>query len=244
MRDEEPFLKAILAEPDDDTLRLVFADWLEEHGQPERAEFIRVQCALAAAPSSDPRREDLAAREKALLCRHYQEWAQPLHAVTPTCHVLSFARGFPATLAMRLDDFLEHAPQLFASAPLQGLRLQVERIDADRRHEQVRRLASCPYLRRLIQLDLSGNVVTSIDAEILASSPNLHRLRHLDLTRTALRNEGALALSNSPHLQNAKLLLAGNAISYRVLDQIERASHQRRERWPESSPACPRLRGS
>jgi uncharacterized protein (TIGR02996 family) len=31
----------------DDTPRLVYADWLSEHGQPERAELIRVQRALA-----------------------------------------------------------------------------------------------------------------------------------------------------------------------------------------------------
>lgn len=35
------FLRAIAANPDDDTPRLVFADWLEEHGEPERAEFVR-----------------------------------------------------------------------------------------------------------------------------------------------------------------------------------------------------------
>lgn len=40
-------LAGILARPDDDTPRLVYADWLDEHEQHERAEFIRVQCELA-----------------------------------------------------------------------------------------------------------------------------------------------------------------------------------------------------
>jgi uncharacterized protein (TIGR02996 family) len=45
------FLAAICAQPDDDTARLVYADWLEEFGgEPERAEFIRVQCELARLP--------------------------------------------------------------------------------------------------------------------------------------------------------------------------------------------------
>ena len=45
------FLRAIIAEPDDDALRLIFADWLEEHGgQPERAEFIRLGIELANWP--------------------------------------------------------------------------------------------------------------------------------------------------------------------------------------------------
>jgi uncharacterized protein (TIGR02996 family) len=43
----DDFLRAVLAAPDDDTPRLAFADWLDEHGEPERAEFIRVQCRLA-----------------------------------------------------------------------------------------------------------------------------------------------------------------------------------------------------
>jgi uncharacterized protein (TIGR02996 family) len=39
-------LRAILEAPAEDTPRLVYADWLDENGQPERAEFIRVQCEL------------------------------------------------------------------------------------------------------------------------------------------------------------------------------------------------------
>jgi uncharacterized protein (TIGR02996 family) len=41
------FLAAIAAAPDDDTVRLVFADYLDENGEGERAEFIRVQCEIA-----------------------------------------------------------------------------------------------------------------------------------------------------------------------------------------------------
>lgn len=43
-------ISAVAASPDDDTPRLVFADWLDDQGAPEaaaRAEFIRVQCELA-----------------------------------------------------------------------------------------------------------------------------------------------------------------------------------------------------
>jgi uncharacterized protein (TIGR02996 family) len=43
--DHLAFLKAILANPDDDAPRLVYADWLDEIDQPERAEFIRRQIA-------------------------------------------------------------------------------------------------------------------------------------------------------------------------------------------------------
>src|SRR5687767_4492465 len=43
----EALLRAIIADPDDTTLRLAYADWLEEHDEAERAEFVRVQCRLA-----------------------------------------------------------------------------------------------------------------------------------------------------------------------------------------------------
>jgi uncharacterized protein (TIGR02996 family) len=41
------FLAQICALPEDDGPRLVYADWLEEYGQCDRASFIRVQCELA-----------------------------------------------------------------------------------------------------------------------------------------------------------------------------------------------------
>lgn len=40
------FMADIIANPEDDTPRLIFADWLDDNGEPERAEFIRVQCAI------------------------------------------------------------------------------------------------------------------------------------------------------------------------------------------------------
>jgi len=47
MTERDAFLQAIRDSPDDDTPRLVFADWLTENGDADRAEFIRVQCELA-----------------------------------------------------------------------------------------------------------------------------------------------------------------------------------------------------
>jgi uncharacterized protein (TIGR02996 family) len=47
-RDELALLKAVCRNKADDLPRLVYADWLDEHGRPERAEFIRLQCALAS----------------------------------------------------------------------------------------------------------------------------------------------------------------------------------------------------
>lgn len=54
MTDHDALLAAILAQPEEDTLRLAYADWMEENGQPERAEFIRVQVELARMKGMDP----------------------------------------------------------------------------------------------------------------------------------------------------------------------------------------------
>ena len=45
--DKTAFLRAICERPADDAPRLVYADWLDDHGEGERAEFIRVQAELA-----------------------------------------------------------------------------------------------------------------------------------------------------------------------------------------------------
>jgi uncharacterized protein (TIGR02996 family) len=54
MTDREAFIAAIVANPQEDAPRLVFADWLEENGEAARAGFIRDQIRLARLrPSTD-----------------------------------------------------------------------------------------------------------------------------------------------------------------------------------------------
>jgi uncharacterized protein (TIGR02996 family) len=62
MSDEPALLKAIIAHPDEDTPRLAYADWLDEHGAPLRADFIRTQCRLASCTAADPDYPDLLER--------------------------------------------------------------------------------------------------------------------------------------------------------------------------------------
>jgi uncharacterized protein (TIGR02996 family) len=81
-------LAAVRAAPADDAPRLVYADWLDEHGQPERAEFIRLQCELARTDDPALRR-----REAELLAAHHDALAGPLAAP----HLrFRFERGFIA----------------------------------------------------------------------------------------------------------------------------------------------------
>lgn len=75
--EERPFVEAILDDLDDDTPRLVYADWLQDQGDP-RGEFIRVQCELDSRPRDDPEYDALEARERALLKKHRAKWIKPL----------------------------------------------------------------------------------------------------------------------------------------------------------------------
>jgi uncharacterized protein (TIGR02996 family) len=76
MSEQTALLNAIVAHPDDDAPRLIYADWLDEHapddrptpaaGPSARAEYIRVQCRLAALPYDDPDYPELIEREQDL----------------------------------------------------------------------------------------------------------------------------------------------------------------------------------
>src|SRR5262245_49875784 len=79
-RPTNPQLRGLLQQgrqsPHEDTTRLVLADWLEDHGESDRAEFVRIQCRLAAgseALSTDVRAA-LQSRQQALLDRHGGAW--------------------------------------------------------------------------------------------------------------------------------------------------------------------------
>jgi len=50
--DHDPFLSALADRPHDDTLRLVYADWLDEHGLPDHAAFLRLEVRLRRAERS------------------------------------------------------------------------------------------------------------------------------------------------------------------------------------------------
>ncbi len=52
----------------------MFSDWLEEHGEFDRAEFIRVQVQRASLPSWDAAQVGLKIREQELLRKHSETW--------------------------------------------------------------------------------------------------------------------------------------------------------------------------
>ena len=73
-------LEAARLEPHDDAPRLVLADWLDEHGEDARAEFVRGQLRLApgAPPLGQEERQRLEERCRFLVRRHGGGWLGPL----------------------------------------------------------------------------------------------------------------------------------------------------------------------
>src|SRR5262245_59912225 len=77
MTDRVALMRAICEDPEDDLPRLVLADCVDDHGESERAEFIRLQIELAGLPDGK-KKLTKQAREKALLKAHKKEWTAPL----------------------------------------------------------------------------------------------------------------------------------------------------------------------
>src|SRR5262245_54494625 len=78
MSTADALLRDICENPEDDTPRLVYADWLDEHGDADRAELIRVQCEQARLPKDDPRGKELSQRAEELLREHDTDWVGAL----------------------------------------------------------------------------------------------------------------------------------------------------------------------
>jgi uncharacterized protein (TIGR02996 family) len=75
--EEDRFIQAILADPDDASIRLVYADWLEERGDP-RGEFLRLEAALMGASREDERWEAMASRLRELRATVDRDWLTAL----------------------------------------------------------------------------------------------------------------------------------------------------------------------
>src|SRR5688572_20324331 len=117
-------LQEILDAPEDDAPRLVSADWLEEHGESDRAELIRVQCELARLDEGDPRVLGLRRREHELLVAHHAEWKQEVAAWAQGC--TAFRRGFVGQVECSISDFLRNGSGLLKRAPVEAATLRTQ----------------------------------------------------------------------------------------------------------------------
>ena len=76
MSDREAFVSAVAANPADDLPRLVFADWLDENGDSERAEFVRTQIRWHHATDAAEKKH-LNRRAASLFRDYWQRWLRP-----------------------------------------------------------------------------------------------------------------------------------------------------------------------
>jgi uncharacterized protein (TIGR02996 family) len=194
MTHDDAFLRAIIENPDDDSLRLVYADYLDERGDP-RGEFIRVQIALAGLPDNDPRRGELEARERQLLEEHKDEWVGRIRDWVDGGWC--FRRGM---LAISIN-----APALLAISAKPGeddwfRRGKVLEMHVRRAAEHIDALARSPHLARLASLSLSGNGIGDVHVNALAASPHLAGLTALDLSHNFIGGGGIDALATTPNL--------------------------------------------
>jgi uncharacterized protein (TIGR02996 family) len=74
MSDEEAFLAALKANPADDTARLVYADWLDEHNEPAKGQYLRAVVDLARLSGGTAEYNDAAGRLYTACPRTDAEW--------------------------------------------------------------------------------------------------------------------------------------------------------------------------
>jgi uncharacterized protein (TIGR02996 family) len=221
------FMRAIHAAAKfDHVTRLVYADWLEENGDPQRAEFIRVQCADDQIRRSveDPPLTDAEEAAQRSLLNGFVERAQILlknnweSLVGPVRRFVGsyadrvgeawllggyqpdgwfhFRRGFVEELNLTAGTLLEHADELFRTAPLRHLKLW-------RAGAGVAAVAQLPHLAGVYELEFSdpwGELVRAEGMAALAASPHPGRLRSLNLARNDIADGGAVALAGAAWL--------------------------------------------
>lgn len=230
-------LRAVCERPNDDTPRLLYAEFLEGTGDPNdivRAEFIRVQCELARTDLSATRWSELQKRQDALE-DNCERWAEELpHLDGIIWNAVDFKRGFVwELLCNNTEVFKRNAAAIFASTPIQGvtlIRLQsLAQVLDVAELSRVKRLileglglgpidthalAESPHVSNLAAIHLSDNNIEDEGAEALAASQQLRFLENLDLGYNRIADEGVKALAASPIVATLSHLgLAGNLLT-------------------------------
>lgn len=118
MDDRRLLLKAIQAEPLEDTPRLILADWYEEHGDVDRAEFIRLQI-------HEPKSHRIAFlfhREN-----NFRRWIPEPFAP----HEVKFERGLIVRVKCDCPKFYDHAGELFREGAIEVVKMRDRKADRD-----------------------------------------------------------------------------------------------------------------
>lgn len=115
MNERDALVRAICDNPDDDTPRLVFADWLQEHGEEARAEFVRVQVRFAELLRHGvPDADGLGARARELWQKHKGAWLAEMPSIKGLKWHDAFFRGFVEYATIASDaELVQHADAVF-----------------------------------------------------------------------------------------------------------------------------------
>ena len=195
--DEQPFLDAVFARYHDDGPRLIYADFLEDAGDPARAELVRVQLALARMTEEHPRRPELANREAELLVENLPRWTEHLRDLL--AGPPQFRRGVLDSVSVDSAVFLARGEELFAHVPVRRL-LLVD--DAG----LLPKLIHSPLLAGVCELDLCDNDLGNGGVDLLARSPFLKHLEALDLGFNRMDDAGVVALARASTFPSLTIL--------------------------------------
>lgn len=245
MTDEDALLAAIAAHPEEDTPRLMFADWLDENGRPLRAEFIRLQCATQEPGRLPPDEHKKAVRRLDELVRdHQRELIPGPLGGELTALDITFDRGFLSEVRVTARQFVLNPHPFPLLVPLPKIcvrnlnhgafnrfvaRPELAAVSAIAVNSPPERaapaLAACPYLARLETLDWRhhgvGFGVGDAGLEALAFSNVLPRLADLDVPSNEIGDFGVERLIASPLWRRLKRLnLSHNALTGAGLDHL------------------------
>jgi uncharacterized protein (TIGR02996 family) len=228
---EDSLFQAILAQPDDDAPRLVYADWLEEHAtapaELAHAEMIRVQCRLALLAADHVDRPALAAREEDLLRAHWEEWVASVRSTLPflshSPESLPLRRGFLGRTEVGNsfwalpEAFQAHAATWFQARLVPRLSINLGASPGRARvggAMLLAQLAASPYLGLAAAIHFEEVSLDDASVQALAAAPYLGCLTLLNLSRNDLTAAGAAALASAPPLATLTTLdLSNNALS-------------------------------
>jgi uncharacterized protein (TIGR02996 family) len=193
---EDEWLDACADRPDDDMTRFAFADWLDERGDPDRAEFIRLQVTMDLNRRENHKWKK---RAKTLLHQNRSRWLGSLLKLARTEH-WCFHRGLPEELCVQGERLHEDAIVRLTAAP-QLARLRVLNLRRNGLDDTVATLvATSHHLSRLSELAFCTNRIGDIGAEAIAASPRLASLTKLCFCQNRIGDSGATALATSPFL--------------------------------------------
>jgi uncharacterized protein (TIGR02996 family) len=195
---QRALIRAIADSPDDDGPRLVYADWLEEHGDPERAAFIRVQCRLAEREqfADVPYNDRDWKRSSRLREANRDRWVAELPALPGVFYGFgAFGRGFPQVDFHSPEGLVRHGERISAAMP-------IEAVSFKRLPRPVARLLKTPFAERVCKLWvplLPAGMETGLAAWL--TSPQAGRLRRVKVFGGCDNWEAVLgAVAASRHL--------------------------------------------